>query len=285
MQVETRAAVRLRDMNSSDIAAGRELSREQNWPHRTSDWTYLLERGSGIVAERDGEIVGTVMCWRYGDQAATIGMVIVSSRCQGEGVGSRLMEAILERVGERTLMLNSTEEGLALYRKFGFSPVDKIYQHQGTAFSVPIPSLQPDERVRPLGIRDRAVVAELDRRASGMDRRDLIASLIERSRGVILDRSNEAVGFALFRQFGRGYSVGPTVAPDLGGAKALISHWLGSRSGTFCRLDVSETSGLSPWLDDLGLPRVGEVTTMLRGKPVARGTDVKLYSLVSQALG
>jgi predicted N-acetyltransferase YhbS len=272
-------------MKPEDIPAGRELSREQNWPHRTSDWAYLLERGSGIVAERDGEVVGTIISWRYGENAATVGMVIVSSRCQGEGVGSRLMEAMIERLGNRTLMLNSTEEGVGLYRKYGFSPIDRIYQHQGTAFSVPIPSLQPNERVRPLGVHDHAVVAELDRRASGMDRRNLIASLIERSRGVILDRSNEAVGFALFRRFGRGYSVGPTAAPDIGGAKALISHWLGSKSGTFCRLDVSETSGLSPWLDDLGLPRVGDVTTMVRGTPIERGTDVKLYSLVSQALG
>ena len=285
MQVETLGAVSLRDMRLEDVAGGRELSREQNWPHRTSDWTYLLERGTGIVAEREGKIDGTILSWRYGEKAATIGLIIVSSGCQGQGIGSRLMEAMLGRLGERTVMLNSTDEGVPLYRKFGFSPIGKICQHQGTAFSVPIPLLQPDERVRPLGKRDHAVIAELDRRASGMDRRDLIASLIERSRGVVLDRRNEAVGFSLFRRFGRGHSIGPTVAPDLEGAKTLISHWLGSKAGTFCRVDVSETSGLSPWLDDLGLPKVGEVITMVRGAPIQPSAEVKIYSLISQALG
>lgn len=285
MQVEVRALVSVREMKPDDIPAARELSRELNWPHRTSDWTYLLERGSGLVAERGGEIVGTTMCWPYGKDAATLGMVIVSSRAQGQGIGSSLMEAALERLGGRAVSLNATEEGVPLYRKFGFEEVGAIHQHQGTAFSVPIAELQPNERVRPLGITDRQTVAELDRRATGMDRSELIASLLDRSQAVILDRNNEAVGFALFRRFGRGYSVGPTVAPDLGGAKVLISHWLGSKAGMFCRLDVSEKSGLSPWLDDLGLPRVGKVETMVRGAPVKPAGDLKLYSLVSQALG
>lgn len=285
MHVEARAMVRVREMKAEDIPAARELSREQNWPHRTSDWTYLLERGSGLVAERAGEIVGTTMCWMYGDKAATLGMVIVPARAQGQGIGSTLMEAALDRLAGRTVSLNATEEGLALYRKLGFEEVGAIHQHQGTAFSVPIPELQPNERVRPLGITDRQTIAELDRRATGMDRSDLIASLLDRSQAVMLDRNNEAVGFALFRRFGRGYSVGPTVAPDLGGAKVLISHWLGSKAGMFCRLDVSETSGLSPWLDDLGLPRVGRVTTMVRGSRIQPDGDLKLYSLVSQALG
>ena len=285
MNVEARAQIRMREMTAEDIAAARSLSRELNWPHRSSDWQHLLSHGGGVVAEREGEVVGTAMSWRYGDEAARLGMIIVSSCCQGEGIGSRLMQALLGPLGDRTVMLNSTEEGLALYRKFGFKTVGTICQHQGTAFTVPLPELQPNMRVRPLGRSDREAVIELDRRASGMDRSALVADLLEQSRGVVLDSNNEPVGFALFRRFGRGHAVGPTVAPDLAGAKALISHWLGSQAGMFCRLDVSETSGLSPWLDDLGLRRVGTVTTMVRGTPIEPPSDLRVYSLVSQALG
>jgi predicted N-acetyltransferase YhbS len=285
MDVEAQARMDFREMRAGDIAAGRQLSREQNWPHRTSDWTYLFERGSGVVAERDGEVVGTGMCWRYGDEAARLGMIIVAAGSQGEGIGTRLMESLLEPLGDRTVILNATEEGIPLYRKFGFEPVGTICQHQGAAFNVPLPELRPNERVRPMGRNDREAVIALDSRASGMDRSALIASLLEKSQGVVLDRNNDAAGFALFRRFGRGHTVGPTVAPDLGGAKTLISHWLGANVGLFCRLDVSAKDGLSPWLDELGLRCVGQVTTMVRGKRIEPVSDLRVYSLVSQALG
>jgi predicted N-acetyltransferase YhbS len=285
MNVEAQARIRLREMTAEDIPAGRALSREQNWPHRTSDWTYLFERGSGVVAERDGEVVGTGLRWRYGETAARLGMIIVGAGSQGEGIGSRLMETLLEPLGDRTVILNSTDEGMPLYRKFGFTPVGTICQHQGTAFNVPLPDLRPDERVRPMGRTDREALIELDARAAGMDRRALIDSLLDQSKGVVLDRNNEACGFALFRRFGRGHAVGPTIAPDLNGAKTLISHWLGAKVGMFCRLDVSAEDGLSGWLDELGLPCVGRVTTMVRGKPIEPPSDLRVYSLVSQALG
>jgi GNAT superfamily N-acetyltransferase len=285
MIVEVGTDIVVRDMVAADVAEARELSRALNWPHRTVDWQFLFDLGSGVVAVDREKLVGTAMCWRFGPDAATVGLVIVSPDCQGQGLGRRLMEAVLDRLGDRSVMLNATEEGLPLYRMLGFEFSGRIFQHQGTAFDVPIVQLQPDERVRPMGRSDAAAVAELDRRATGVDRKDLIARLLKASKGVILTRNNEPVGFALFRRFGRGYTVGPTVAPDQAGARTLISHWLGSKAGMFCRLDVTEESGLSPWLDELGLPLVGQVTQMIRGRAPQTDPETKLFSLVSQALG
>ena len=103
--------------------------------------------------------------------------------------------------------------------------------------------------------------------------------------GVMLTRKHEVAGFALFLRFGRGYTVGPTVARDLAGAKVLISHWLGANAGMFCRVDVRADSGLSPWLDELGLQRVGRVTRMVKGKPLPQDSELHSFSLVTQALG
>ena len=285
METATQTLVRVRKMQPEDIPAARELSREQQWPHRAVDWEFLFRHGSGFIADADGQIVGTTLVWPYGADAASLGMVIVSPRSQGQGIGSRLMEAALDALGDRTVRLNSTEEGLALYSKFGFKPVGRIFQHQGLVDSVPLIELRPNERVRPVGRNDRPVVAELDRRASGVDRGALISAMLETARGVMFDSNNSAVGFALLRRFGRGFAIGPTVAPDPLAAKALISHWLGSKTGKFCRIDVPESSGLSAWLEELGLPRVGTVTTMVRGKALAGAPDAKLFSLVNQALG
>lgn len=241
--------------------------------------------GSGYVAELDGEIVGTAMSWLYGGDAATLGMVIVSPKAQGMGIGRRLMDRVLADLDGRTVMLNATDEGLPLYRKMGFEPIGPVFQHQGAAFAVPVAELIPDERVRPLGSKDMDTLHMLARRATGMDRDRLLDALVPGAQGVVLTRSNEPVGFALFRRFGRGYVVGPTIAPDTGGAKALISHWLGSNSGIFCRLDVPEESGLSGWLDELGLPCVGRVVRMTRGQHPKADSDIRIFSLTTQALG
>jgi GNAT superfamily N-acetyltransferase len=261
------------------------LSSEQKWPHRIEDWEILFGLGFGYVVERDGEIVGTAMAWLYGTDAATLGMVIVSPKAQGMGLGRRLMDAVLGDLDDRTILLNATDEGAPLYRKLGFEAAGPVFQHQGAAFAVPMAELIPDERVRPLGIKDMDVLRDLARRASGMDRDALLDALVPGAQGVVLTRSNEPVGFALFRRFGRGYVVGPTIAPDTGGAKALISHWLGSNSGMFCRLDVPEESGLGGWLDALGLPCVGRVMRMVRGPTPACDPAVTTFSLTTQALG
>lgn len=279
------AMVDLRRMTAEDLTAAHDLSHEQKWPHRIEDWEMMFGLGSGYVAERDGEIVGTAMSWLYGDDFATLGMVIVSPHAQGMGIGRRLMDAVLGDLGDRTVMLNATDEGAPLYRKLGFDPGGPIFQHQGAAFAVPMAELIPDERVRPLGVKDMSVLRNLARRATGMDRDKLLEALVPGAQGVVLTRSNEPVGFALFRRFGRGYIVGPTIAPDTGGAKALISHWLGSNSGIFCRLDVPEESGLSAWLDELGLPCVGRVLRMTRGPAPKADPSAKTFSLTTQALG
>jgi GNAT superfamily N-acetyltransferase len=285
MDTATQTLVRVRKMQPEDIPAGRELSRQQNWPHRAVDWEFLFRHGSGYIAEADGQVVGTTLVWPYGDNGANLGMVIVSPQMQGHGVGSRLMEAALEALGDRTVCLNSTEEGRALYRKCGFEPVGRIFQHQGLVDAIPLIQLRPNERVRPIGRNDRSVVLDLDQRATGVDRSRVISSILDSARGVMFDSNNSPVGVGFLRRFGRGFSVGPTVAPDALAAKAIISHWLGSKAGKFCRIDVPESSNLSAWLEEIGLPRVGTVTTMVRGKPLPASADTKIFSLISQAMG
>lgn len=279
------AMVDLRRMTVDDLAAAHILSSEQKWPHRIEDWEMLFGLGFGYVVERDGAVVGTAMAWLYGDNAATLGMVIVSPSAQGIGLGRQLMEAVLADLGDRTVLLNATDEGVPLYRKLGFEPVGPVFQHQGAAFAVPMAELIPEERVRPLGAKDMPTLHALARRATGMDRDALLDALVPGAQGVVLTRGNEPVGFALFRRFGRGYVVGPTIAPDTGGARALISHWLGSNSGMFCRLDIPEESGLGAWLDELGLPCVGRVMRMVHGPAPASDPSITTFSLTTQALG
>ena len=274
----------LRAMTPADIERAVELSRDHSWPHREEDWALFLELGEGLVAEIDGHVVGTAMSWRYGDKAATLGMVIVDKAMQGKGLGRLLMQATLDRLEGCTIMLQATAEGAPLYAKLGFVDVGALHQHQGIVSSVPLADLRADERIRPLSANEDTPGA-LYSLASGMDRGAMMQTLLAHDSAVVLTRDHTPTGFALLRRFGRGWSVAPVVANDAEGAKALILHWLGQNAGNFTRLDVTDASGLSPWLEALGLPRVDTVRTMIRGPIPPKAKDAEVFALTSQALG
>lgn len=285
-QAATVSDIRIRPMTAGDLADAHALCRAVQWPHRQEDWAFNLAQGQGLVAERDGTVVGTGMCWLYGDAAATLGMVIVAPELQGTGIGKRLMSGLLDILQGRTVFLNATAAGLKLYESLGFEAIGRrIHQHQGAAFSVPVIAPGPGERLRPIGRGDTAALIALDSAATGMDRAQLITSLLDEAEGLILDRDGEPAGFALFRRFGRGHAIGPVVAQTVDGAKALIAHWLASRHGMFIRIDVPDDSGLTGWLEELGLAGVGPVETMRRGRPLADRRSPRGWAIVSQALG
>lgn len=272
-------------MEESDLRAAHKLSKAERWPHRVDDWRMMFETGSGVVAEMGGEIVGTTMWFPCGEGRATIGMVIVSKDHRGGGIGRIVFESALEQSGCQTLMLNSTSVALPLYRKLGFEAVGEIAQHQGSAFSPPIAVPPPGERIRPVGANDWEKVRQMVADATGLDRPTALNDYLENGQAVVLDRGEELVGAAICRRFGRGYSIGPVIAPDIDRAKALISHWLGSRAGAFTRLDVPADCGLSDWLDEIGIIRVDGVVTMARGEPPSPRGKGRVFAILSQALG
>lgn len=281
--------MRLRPMTPEDIGALHALAKAEQWPHRPEDLADMLAVGTGTVADLAGEVVGTTMWWRAGPATATLGMVIVSRRHRGAGIGRIVMDAVLEQITaelgpDAAIMLNATEEGLPLYRKLGFRGVGEILQHQGAAFQAPLVPLEAGERIRPMGERDGEAVDALVLGATGLDRPPVMALLREKAHGVMLTHGDDITGVALFRRFGRGYVVGPVIAPDATRAKALIAQWIGSRSGEFIRLDIHGNSGLGPWLEELGLVRVGRVVTMVRGEEPPATAPGTGFAIVSQAL-
>lgn len=272
-------------MSARDLPAAQALSREVNWPHRLEDWQFVHSVGQGLVAYSGDQLVGTAMWWSYDSRLVRLGMVIVDPTIQRSGIGRALMLGILDRISEPTVLLNATSQGETLYRQLGFQGIGSIVQHQGASFSAPLVPLRAGERIRPLGRNDAARLVELDAVASGAGREGVIAALIENGAAVVLDDAGETVGFAFYRRFGRGHAIGPVVARDTASAKALIAHWIGSNAGMFMRIDVPGESGLSDWLEELGLARVGNVVTMVRGTPLKQAGGFHVFGAVNQALG
>ncbi|WP_206956250.1 GNAT family N-acetyltransferase [Trinickia acidisoli] len=282
-------SIHYRRFTPADVDAAHALTVELKWPHRAEDWQFIANIGAGFVAERDARIIGTVLCWKYGTQTSSLGMVIVSPAHQGFGIGRRLTEMALEELGTRATVLHATQAGRPLYEKLGFMPVGTLHQHQGAALQPPLLPLPSRERLRPLGVNDAPRLVELASRASGLDRTSVLPPLLDCAEGIGLDRDGELIGFALFRRFGRGRAIGPVVAPhdDPVRAKALIGHWLASNPGMFIRIDTPGESGLAEWLETLGLIRVDSVVKMTRNAQQMPAPDEEFaqYGIINQAIG
>ena len=277
--------VQLRKFAQSDLEPAQALSAGFQWPHRLEDWRFGLTHGEGVVAIREGQLVGTAIRWLWGPRHATLGLVLVAPQMQGRRVGQQLMQALLAGLGDRTVLLHATTEGRGLYERLGFGITGEVRQHQGIASPAPLVALPEGERLRPLGRNDFKRLNALDTRAAGMPRDAMIKQLLAEGETVVLARDADTIGFSTLRRFGRGYAIGPVVAPDSSSAKALIGYWCSRYAGKFLRIDVDAASDLPEWLEAGGLPRVGMATTMVRGTPLQRGPAHGGWALVTQAMG
>ena len=275
--------LQVRPLQVADLPQALAQSQALQWPYRLEDWQFALQLGHGIAVEQDGQLVGTALWWPYGENFASAGMIIVAASAQRRGIGGALMTELLEQTGRRMVILNSTEEGYALYAKLGFVADGAVHQHQAVLDQVP--QVEGDDAIRNFASEDFDALMALDREASGMDRRALIDALIANGTVRVIERDGAMTGFGFGRRWGRGYVIGPVVAPDMSGARALIADLAAPYQGGFVRIDVTLASRLSPWLEEIGLPKVGQVTSMALGTPPRPSKGASIFALSNQSLG
>ncbi len=274
-----------RRMTEDDLPAAHGLTQALRWAHRLEDWQFMHRLGTGFVAEENGTVIGTGLCWKFGNAYASLGSIIVSPEQQGKGIGRELMNMVLEELGDRSILLCATPAGQLLYEKLGFVPTGTLNQQQGTMQQTAPIALTAGERIRPVAAGDLQALAALATRALGMPRDEVMAQVLNVAKGVLIEKDGEVLGFSMMRRFGRGHLIGPVVAPDTERAKALIAHWAAAYAGSFVRVDVTGESGLSTWVESLGLALMEPGVTMVRGQaPVSDGT-VKQYAVLNQAIG
>jgi len=277
-------ATAYRRMDESDLRAAHSLSQALHWPYRLEDWQFLLRLGTGFVAEEDGAVIGTGMCWKQGERHGTLGAIIVSPQHQGKGIGRQLMRRVMDELGERCTLLNATVAGQPLYRSLGFMPIGTIHQHQGTLLAASPVVLPDGESIRAITANDTARLVALSNRATGMARDEVLQQLAGVAQGAALERQGELVGFSLMRRFGLGHAIGPVVAADSERAAALVTCWTAAYAGAFVRLDVTGTSGLGDRLTTMGLKQVDTVVTMARNGVPARDEGLQQLVVLNQSL-
>ena len=135
--------VRLRPMLSADLPAVLALEEELFAP---DTWTAAMYRDElsrtdtrvYLVAEDGGELVGYAGLIAYDDEAHVSTIAVAASR-QGEGIGSRLLDTLLEEADRRSPVVilevrADNELAQGLYRRRGFTEIGRrrgYYQPSG----------------------------------------------------------------------------------------------------------------------------------------------------------
>jgi predicted N-acetyltransferase YhbS len=175
----------------------------------------------GVVAEKDGRIVGSNFLWE-GDAIAGVGPVTVHPSVQGGSVGRRMMENVLERAkekgfaGVRLVQAAFNTRSMSLYTKLGFDVREPLVCMQGE----PINDARAvsGHTVREATEGDLEACCDLCRRVHGHDRRGELSAAITSGTARVVERGGRVTGYASDVGF-----FGHVVALDSAGLMALIA--------------------------------------------------------------
>src|ERR1043165_3779356 len=108
------------------------LAVSRNWAPSAQRWSLLFEIGAVYgIDDPDGGLAGCVVATKYGPHLSGIGMMLVAEKFGRQGLGTRLMQHAVDKVGTGAVWLTATEYGRPLYEKLGFRTIGTYTRYQG----------------------------------------------------------------------------------------------------------------------------------------------------------
>ena len=270
--VEAMSTAAIRMMTEFDLSAALMLSTSVGWNQIAADWQrmLLLEPDGCFVAEQNGEIVGTTLCCTFGP-VAWLAMVIVREDQRGCGLGRELVRTGLDyarQKGARTIRLDATRLGEAVYRKLGFVPQFELVRMGGIVRS-PTSSNVPVHQIASATPAQFEEIILLDQAGTRTDRGKLLLRLFsEWSPWLAISSAGQIDGFLASRQ-GRLSTQFGSMSGTESAAMDLLNHALTNSCGQPVILDVPvQRHSLLELARNFGLTEQRTLLRMCYGDPV-----------------
>jgi GNAT superfamily N-acetyltransferase len=285
----TEGGITLRAMTSADLADGLRLCRACHWNQVEDDWRCFLElKGAGCrLATRGGTVVGTVAFLRYSGVFSWIAMMLVDPETRLGGIGSRLLEAALDKLREEPcIRLDATPAGEPLYRRYGFTAEYPLARTKTLVTAERFgPKRNNVERMKPVEL---AEVFAPDRLVFGADRSALLASFFNRSPELAwVARDGATLTGYCFGRPGNLYSqLGPIVADDSLIARDLVSRSLCGQNGRQIAIDVpTHATEWIQWMESVGFEVERPFLRMCRGSNPSAGLPDRVFGIAGPEFG
>jgi hypothetical protein len=214
-------------------------------------------------------------------------MMLVDPEERRSGIGTRLMEAVLDGLsGETCVMLDATPLGEPLYRRFGFVGE---YELVRAKISLAAGCFEPAaENVSPMAAGDLEEVFACDREVFGADRSALLASFYRRAPGLAwVAREGRALAGYCFGRPGYLYrQIGPVVAESEAAARNLLGRCLADYPAGTIAVDAPRSSaGWLAWLCSVGFTVERPFLRMRRGGRQCPGLASNQFAIAGPEFG
>jgi GNAT superfamily N-acetyltransferase len=212
-----------------------------------------------VVAESEGRILGS-NCLDERSAICGVGPLTVGPGAQNQGVGRKLMLAVLERAqergaaGVRLVQAAFHNRSLSLYASLGFEVREPLVCMQGRTAEPSIPGCT----VRPAMPDDEEACNQLSRKVHGFDRSAELAQAIQHGTAKVTERAGRITAYTTNLAF-FGHTTAETNL-DLEALIAAAESFPGSGI-----LVPSRNSGLLQWCLRNGLRVVQPLTLMSAG--------------------
>lgn len=282
------SGVRLRDMATSDIPSGLRLCRASGWNQLEHDWAAFLAFSPGgcRVAEKNGQVVGTVTTLRYQERFSWLSMVLVDPAERGAGIGTRLLqEGLMLLKQENCVRLDATPLGRAIYERHGF--IEEFPLKRMAVSTRAYKAVCRSSRIRQIRESDLPSVFAWDREVFGADRSLLLRRWLELAPDCAFIAEGGGVEGYCFGRPGHKYSqLGPIVAKNEMIAGELISECLRRATNDAFAIDAPAIS--AEWiaqLTALGFVEERPFTRMSRGGRPNASPWAALFAIAGPEFG
>jgi GNAT superfamily N-acetyltransferase len=231
-------AATFRAMGPDDVPSGLALCRQSGWNQAEADWRLLLEPPSVFrVAEQQGRVVGCAGGMVYGSELAWICMVLVERSARGQGLGTRLVTEVLERLPPVDAVgLDATPKGEPVYSRLGFTGASALARLEATVSPTTAPS-----GPRPITEADLPALLARDRAVFGADRGRILRSALADApeyAWCLGEGGARAPAYCLGRRGANAAQIGPVVASSPEAALDVVAAAVARHTGQRLFLDA-----------------------------------------------
>jgi GNAT superfamily N-acetyltransferase len=280
------ARVQIRSATAAEVKIVVDWAAAEGWDPglNDADCFFAADPDGFLVALLDDTLVGSISAVRYSTNFAFIGLYIVTPDLRGQGIGTKLWNAAMERCNNTTAGLDGVVAMQPAYASSGFVLAHNNIRHGG----IPAPLTLDDHDLHTRPVTSRTDIEALDQECFGDVRPAFLEAWISQpnAKTIAAFERDQLRGYATLRRTPAGFKFGPVFAHDSTSARVLISELLADvPANAQVFLDTPETNPEAVAIArDLGLAAVFETARMYRGGSLQLPIE-KIFGITSFELG